>query len=244
VLFRSNGACAENTGRGKAPKKGYRTGPGVMPGPADTYIAYGHDWANVSNTPFREYKHWVHEGGISTPLIVHWPAGIPAALDGGFVRTPAHIIDIAATCVDLAGAQYPARRGATALTPLAGISLRPVLTGAPLQRPTPLFWEHEANRAVRDGNWKLVSKGSMIRGEGPWELYDMDADRSELRNLAAQNKDVVARLSAEWQKWAVASKVVPWPWGGSEGNSGQKNAKGKKTRRPAAESGSGDESED
>ena len=229
ILFlQDNGACAELTGRKPNGKKGYRTGPGVMPGPADTYIAYGHDWANVSNTPFREYKHWVHEGGISTPLIVHWPAGIPAALDNTFVRTPAHIIDLAATCVDLAGATYPAKREGVALSPLAGISLRPTFTGAPLQRPTPIFWEHEGNRAVRDGNWKLVAKGATA----PWELYDMSVDRSELNNLASKNKDVAARLAAAWQQWATANKVIPWPWAGPNG-SGKKAAKGKKNREPA-----------
>jgi len=226
ILFlQDNGACAEMIGRGaKNGKKGYRTGPGVMPGPEDTYIAYGHDWANVSNTPFREYKHWVHEGGISTPLIAHWPAGIPASLDNTFVRTPAHIIDIAATCVDLANATYPAKRGSTPLSPLAGISLRPTFTGAPLQRPTPLFWEHEGNRAVRDGKWKLVAKGATA----PWELYDMDVDRSELNNLASKNKDIATRLAAAWQEWATANKVLPWPWSGA----GKKAGKGKKTKEP------------
>ncbi|MDF9832150.1 arylsulfatase A-like enzyme [Ereboglobus sp. PH5-5] len=185
-----------------------RTGPAVMPGPDDTYIGYGQDWANVSNTPFREYKHWVHEGGISTPLIVHWPAGIPAALNNTLVRTPAHIIDIASTCVDLAGAKYPAKRGDTALTPLAGISLRPLFTGAQVRRPSPLFWEHEGNRAVRDGDWKLVAKDR----NGPWELYNMATDRTELNNLAAQHKDIANRLAAAWENWAVEAKAKPWPW--------------------------------
>jgi arylsulfatase len=186
-----------------------RTGAGAMPGPEDTYIGCGRNWANVSNTPFREYKHWVHEGGISTPLIVHWPAGIPAALNGTFARPPAHIIDIAATCLDLAGASYPARRNDTLLTPLAGISLRPLFTGAQtLPRPAPLYWEHEGNRAVRDGDWKLVAKGPA----GPWELYNMAEDRTEHHNLAARHKDIAARLSASWETWAVQAKAKPWPW--------------------------------
>ena len=84
-----------------------RTGPGVMPGPADTYIAYGRNWANVSNTPFREYKHWVHEGGISTPLIAHWPDGIAKAALRKIEAQPGHVIDIMATCVDCPGAKYP-----------------------------------------------------------------------------------------------------------------------------------------
>src|SRR5439155_6360388 len=84
-----------------------RGGYGVMPGPADTFVAYGRDWANVSNTPFREYKHWVHEGGISTPLIVHWPVGIPTKRNGSLETQPGHLIDIMATCVDISGAKYP-----------------------------------------------------------------------------------------------------------------------------------------
>ena len=248
-FLQDNGACAEAEGRRPQPPKELaakykplgpddpqpkvrppymqtrdgrpmRQGPGVMPGPEDTYIAYGRDWANVSNTPFRRYKHYVHEGGISTPLIVHWPAGIPAALDGTFVRAPAHIIDLAATCLDLARATYPAKRGDTALTPLAGVSLRPLITGGAqtLQRGAPLFWEHEGNRAVRDGDWKLVAKGP----GAPWELYDMVADRSELHNLAAQHKDIAARLAAAWKKWADDSQVLPWPWD-KKGQTGKNN---------------------
>ncbi|MDF9826136.1 arylsulfatase A-like enzyme [Ereboglobus sp. PH5-10] len=211
-----------------------RTGVGTMPGPEDTYIGYGHDWANVSNTPFREYKHWVHEGGISTPLIVHWPAGIPAALNGTFVRPPAHIIDLAATCVDLAGAKYPAKRGDTALTPLAGVSLRPLFTGAQtLQRPAPIFWEHEGNRAVRDGDWKLVAKGS----DGPWELYNIAADRAELNNLAAQHKDIANRLAAAWENWAIEAKAKPWPWDKIKpGNANAKKTKTKNKRNKGAKS--------
>ena len=124
-------------------------GPKAMPGGPDTYVAYGRGWANVSNTPFREYKHWVHEGGISTPLIAHWPKGITAA---GELRTqPGHLIDIAATCVDLAGADYPKRVGDVAVTPLEGKSLVPAFAGRPIDRDA-IFWEHEGNRAVRAGD--------------------------------------------------------------------------------------------
>ncbi|MDR0351952.1 MAG: arylsulfatase [Opitutaceae bacterium] len=243
MFLQDNGACAEPVGRQPRPAgdarakyeplgaddfqpkarppnmqtrdgRPVRTGAGVMPGPEDTYIACGRDWANVSNTPFREYKHWVHEGGISTPFILSWPAGIPAALEGSFNRTPAHIIDIAATCVDLANAKYPVKRRDTALAPLAGISLRPALTGAPLQRPSPIFWEHEGSRAVRDGNWKLVAKGA----HAPWELYDMAADRSELHNVIAQHKDITTHLSDAWEKWALDAKAKPWPWDENKNN--------------------------
>lgn len=113
-----------------------RTGPGVMPGPADTYVAYGKGWANVSNTPFREYKHWIHEGGIATPLIVHWPAGIPNNRRGKIEAQPGHIIDIMATCVDLAGARYPTEVNAKKIKPMEGVSLKPAFQGDSLKRAT------------------------------------------------------------------------------------------------------------
>jgi arylsulfatase len=185
-----------------------RTGPDVMPGPEDTYIAYGRGWANVSNTPFREYKHWVHEGGISTPLITHWPAGIAEARRNTLVHTPGHLIDIAATCVDLAGAKYPAERDGEKIIPLEGVSLRPAFEGRTIERTQPIFFEHEGNRAVRDGRWKLVAKGPA----GQWELYDMDADRSEMHDLAAKEPDRVKAMAAQWETWAHRVGVIPWVW--------------------------------
>ena len=165
-----------------------RMGPKVMPGPADTYVAYGRGWANVSNTPFREYKHWVHEGGISTPLIVHWPAGVAAR--GELRTTPGHLIDIVATIYDVADAKYPADK-----TPLEGLSLRGVLEGKPLERDA-LYWEHEGNRAVRSGDWKLVAKAG-----GAWELYDIAHDRVEAKNLAAEQPEKV-------RNWAASIKLT------------------------------------
>lgn len=185
-----------------------RTGSEVMPGPPDTYIAYGRGWANVSNTPFREYKHWVHEGGISTPLIVHWPRAIPAVGRNTLVHTPGHLVDIMATCVDVAGAKYPAEREGRPLQPLEGVSLRSAIEGKAIHRPQPIFWEHEGNRAVRDGQWKLVAKAP----SGPWELYDMAADRTETQDLAANHPEIVARLRAQWEVWAKRARVLPWIW--------------------------------
>jgi arylsulfatase len=127
-----------------------RRGPGVMPGPEDTYVAYGEGWANVSNTPFREYKHWVHEGGISTPLIAHWPAGISSKQRGTLERQPGHLIDIMATCVDITGANYPKEFNGEKIKPMEGVSLQPAFNGKSVQRKLPIFWEHEGNRAVRD----------------------------------------------------------------------------------------------
>ncbi len=183
-----------------------RQGPRVIPGPADTYVAYGRGWANVSNTPFREYKHWVHEGGISSPLVAHWPAGIRSEAPDQIVRDPGHVIDLMATCVDLAGASYPVERDGRAILAPEGISLRPVLEGHPLRRPHPLCWEHEGNRAIRDGKWKLVAKHRQ-----PWELYDLAADRPEQHDLAAARPAQVEELSARWQAWADRVGVRPWP---------------------------------
>lgn len=178
-----------------------RQGPKVMPGPYDTFVAYGRGWANVSNTPFREYKHWVHEGGISTPLIAHWPAGIKAKNE--LRHVPAHLIDLMATCVDLSGAEFPERIGDNALLPLEGISLRPAMEGKSLERKTPIFWEHEGNRAVREGKWKLVAKHTQ-----KWELYDISTDRVESKDLATPEK--IKDLAAKFDEWAKRAGVQAW----------------------------------
>ena len=181
-----------------------RTGPNVMPGPPDTYIAYGRGWANVSNTPFREYKHWVHEGGISTPLIVHWPAGVVSRRNGKLEEQPAHLIDIMATCIDVGSAKYPAEVDGEKIKPLQGVSLQPAFAGKSVKRKEPIFWEHEANRAVRDGKWKLVAKENQ-----PWELYDIEKDRSELHDLAPENPKKVKELSEKWDAYAARADVLP-----------------------------------
>ncbi len=179
-----------------------RTGRGVVPGPADTYIAYGKGWANASNTPFRRYKHWVHEGGIATPLIAHWPRGI--ARRGKLEPQPGHLIDIMATCVDAARCEYPAEVGDRAVQPLEGASLMPAFAGDALERET-LFWEHEGNRAVRRGDMKLVAAGK----NGPWELFDLTNDRTERFDLAAARPEMVAELAALWTAWAERARVLP-----------------------------------
>ncbi|MBI1346046.1 sulfatase-like hydrolase/transferase [bacterium] len=181
-----------------------RMGPKAMPGPADTYIAYGENWANVSNTPFREYKHWVHEGGISTPLVVHWPAGIAAK--GELRHQPGHLIDIMATCVDVSGATYPTEKAGIGITPLEGRSLVPAFADQPLDRV--LYWEHEGNRAVRRGEWKLVAKGP----RGAWELYNMAADRTEQHNVASEHPALVKELRGLWEAYAQRANVLPWIW--------------------------------
>jgi arylsulfatase A-like enzyme len=215
VLFLSdNGACAEWEPFGfdlqpvanPQPGTGINVGtPGAanvlhrgaalaaMGGPGSLF-SYGSGWANASNTPFRLYKHYDHEGGISTPLIVHWPAGTKRR--GQFERGAGHIIDLMATCADVAGAAYPRTFHGMEILPIEGRSLMPALRGEKPQ-PRTLFWEHEGNRAVRDGKWKLVGLN-----DGPWELYDFDVDRTELHDVAGRHPDVVARLAKAWDEWA------------------------------------------
>jgi len=229
LYVQDNGGCAETVGRqpdmvrqekptlpvipadqilsGSRPpqtREGYPmlTGRKVMPGPADTFMAYGEGWANASNTPFRMYKHFVHEGGISTPAVAHWPAGIKAK--GELRKEPAHLIDIMATCVDLAAAKYPETHDGQTITPMEGKSLVPVFASKPIEREA-IYWEHEGNRAVRAGAWKLVAKGK----NGPWELYNLEADRTEQNNLAGSERDRVEQLAALWQKWAERAQVLP-----------------------------------
>lgn len=183
-----------------------RMGSKAMPGPADTYIAYGRGWANVSNMPFREYKSNVHEGGISTPLIAHWPNGIATARRGKLEKTPGHLIDILATCIDVGGATYPRKVGVNAIQPLEGISLAAAFSGQPLARTEPLFFEHMGNRAIREGDWKLVANLG-----GPWELYHLSSDRVETNNLAAKESARVQALAEKWNTWAKRVGVQPWP---------------------------------
>jgi arylsulfatase len=198
--------------------KWVRQGKSVLAGPADTYVSYMRQWANVSNTPFRMYKHWVYEGGISTPLIVHWPAGIREK--GGIRKQVGHEIDIMPTLVSLARATYPREYKGKEITPMAGVSLAPTFANQPL-KPRSLFWEHEMNKAVRKGKWKLVCTSEMSGGNSgrwkyyqsqPWELYDMDKDRCELHNLAAREPGIVAEMEKSWDRWAHASLVFPAPW--------------------------------
>jgi len=193
-------------------------GKEIMAGPADTYISYMRQWANVSNTPFRMYKHWVYEGGISTPLIIHWPDGIK---NKGSVRNQTgHEIDIMPTIAELAHANYPTEFKGNKITPMQGVSLVPTFFDKPL-KPRVIYWEHEMNKAVRMGKWKLVCQSEMLDGKGgawkhyhsePWELYNTETDRSELHDLAAKNPAMVTKMSAMWNTWAHKANVLPAPW--------------------------------
>jgi arylsulfatase A-like enzyme len=176
--------------------------PDHMPGGEETYQSYGVPWANVSNTPFRLYKHWVHEGGIATPLIVHWPERVKAK--GELRHQPAQLPDLMATFIDVAGASYPAEHNGQPIHPLEGYSLTPIFDNHANDREA-LYWEHEGNAALRRGRWKLVR-----RWPGPWELYDMEADRTERNDLAAASPEVMRELAGMWQEWAERCDVVPW----------------------------------
>ncbi len=181
-------------------------GRGLDPGAGDTYIAYDKPWANASNTPFRMYKHWVHEGGISTPLIAYWPEGIKAKNE--LRDQPAHLIDIMATCIDVAGATYPKSFKNKNITPLEGISLTQAFLNEDLGK-RPLFWEHEGNKAVRLGNYKLVSM-HQEKAEYDWELYDLASDRSETNNLIKEMPDKAKEMEVLWKGWAKKAGVLTW----------------------------------
>ena len=177
--------------------------PKIKPGPDDTFMSYDRPWANASNSPFRLYKHWVHEGGVATPFIVSWPAAIQQS---GIVHAPCHVIDIMATCLDAAGVEYPDEYGGHQITALEGESLIPAARGTDRRRERPIFFEHEGNRAVRDGIWKLVSKYP-----GDWELYNMEEDRTETNDLAGSGKGRVKDMAKAYDEWANRCGVLDWP---------------------------------
>jgi arylsulfatase A-like enzyme len=223
LLLSDNGGNAEGGPRGISEGE-------VLGGP-DSRVFLGMTWATLNNTPLRRYKHFTHEGGISTPLIAHWPTVIPPARHGQFEHQPGHLIDVMATAVDVSGAIYPAEFNGHRILPMEGISLVPALQGKRLHRVRPIFWEHEGNRAIRSGDWKAVMK---FRGE--WELYDIEKDRTEQNNLIAKHPDVAAILIRQWEDWAATSFVDDWvgfartSWGEEIRPQGQKDKKKKKQK--------------
>jgi len=164
-------------------------------GSEGTFHSIGSGWANASNTPWRMYKHFNHEGGIASPGIVHWPAGLKAK-PGSIHREPAHLIDLFPTAVVAAGGEIPSLPG--------GDLMKQLNEGIAAERT--LFFEHQGNRAVRKGNWKLVALD-----DHPWELYDIAKDRSEMTDLSAVHPDKVKELDAAWTKWAAENQVTPLP---------------------------------
>jgi arylsulfatase len=195
VLFLAdNGGCAEEIHRGEK---------GAAIGTKESFESYGLPWANASNTPFRLYKHWVHEGGIATPLIASWPAVIRKG--GALAHPPGHVIDLMATCADLGQAEYPRTFQGREITPLEGKSLGPVFRTGTREGHDAIYWEHEGNRAIRQGKWKLVSKHN-----APWQLFDLEADRTEMKNLAAAETERAKQMAEAWGRWAERVGVVPW----------------------------------
>ncbi|MEM7034595.1 MAG: arylsulfatase [Chloroflexota bacterium] len=216
ILFLSdNGGCAEFLAEdgGGSQRYAYHTADGepirignipeLKPGGPDTFMSYDLPWANASNSPFRLYKHWVHEGGIATPLIAHWPNAIPA---GQIVHEPTHVVDIMATCLEVSGVAYPESYNGKVIQPVEGESMAPLLKGEDWTRDRPIFWEHEGNRAVRLREWKLVSKHP-----GEWEFYNMQEDRTELHNLVDKDQDRVTSFIRQYDEWAERCEVRPWP---------------------------------
>ena len=192
VMFCSdNGASAEIMVRGDGHDPHAQCGTGA------TFLCAGPGWSSLANTPFRRHKTWVHEGGISTPLIVSWPKGIPAR--GELRHNPGHVIDVVPTVLELAGVAE--RKD---VPPSPGRSLVPAFAKDGSVVHDFLWWLHEGNRALRVGNWKIVAAGK----DSPWELYDMASDRSETNNLAASNPVKVKELAAIWQKQFDASVTL------------------------------------
>lgn len=216
ILFMSdNGGCAEvlpadgwilgcantHTLTGKPVEIGNNSRR--WPGGPDTYMSYGHAWANASNTPFRLYKHWIHEGGISTPFIINWNAQVKEK--GKIVHTPMHFTDVLPTLLQAAGVSYPLFYKQRQIQPVEGESFLPILTGE-WKRQNPIFWEHEGNCGMRTERYKLVRKYPL-----DYELYDMYTDRTEQENIAAQNPLLLQQMIAEYEKWALRIGVKPWP---------------------------------
>jgi arylsulfatase A-like enzyme len=213
LFFSDNGGCAETmrpegwgkfyptvTNDGRKVEIGNRTD--VKPGGPESFMSYDQAWANASNTPFRLFKHYVHEGGISTPLLVQWPANLRSQ---GVLHAPCHVTDILPTILEAAGAHYPTELGGHSIQRPDGESLMPLLSGKPWIRQQPLFWEHEGNAAARVGNLKLVRHFNQ-----PWELYDMERDRTELNNLATRNAPLVRDLESQYNHWAESVGVIDW----------------------------------
>ncbi len=235
IMFLSdNGGCAE----GPATGLGNNSGKGKIGSPG-SFVRCAQSWANLECTPYREYKHYTHEGGIHTSFIAHWPKGFTAK--GEFRNEPGHIIDIMPTCLAAAGAAYPQTFKGRNIIPMAGVSLIPAFKGFGLNRDT-LCWEHEANRGIRIKNIKLVSRANpkltfSAATRYNWELYDLNADPTELNNLASVQPKIVKQMAAEWENWAKRASVLPSPWGDIYGNAKADSAakKGKKKQKQITE---------
>jgi arylsulfatase len=194
---------ADNGGNAESGPKGVLIGD--QPGGPQSTVFIGQCWATLANTPFWRYKHFTHEGGISSPLIVHWPAGNAPERNGKLEAQPGHLVDIMPTVVEMTGAKYPTEFNGHTIQPEEGVSLVPAIAGKPIQRTQPIYFAHEGNRGLRSGKWKLVMKY-----KGPWELYDMEADRTERHNVIDAERQMAKQLVAQWEAWAKRADVDPW----------------------------------
>jgi arylsulfatase A-like enzyme len=196
MFLADNGGCSEEPG-GRDDTQ--------QPGIVSTYTAVGPAWGWAQNAPFRHYKSWVNEGGISTPFIVHWPGKVkPGTMTGEL----GHIIDVLPTCLEIAGANYPGEFRGKPTAPVEGRSLLPVLNGGSRAGHDSIYWEWSGNCAVRQGQWKLV--WDTLNKSKEWQLYDMTADRTELHDLAAEHPDRVTAMRAGYDAWAKATdRAIP-----------------------------------
>ncbi|UJH67833.1 arylsulfatase [Allomuricauda sp. SCSIO 65647] len=217
MLLSDNGGCAENitmkwynfvTDRfgGSYTRQGdsllVSNDPKVMPGPERTFQSVGKSWANLQNTPFRKYKHYTLEGGMATPLIVHWPTRIKRS--GKIVRQPFYLIDMMPTLLEVARAEYPHEYKGNNIIPAKGVSMVKALEGDKTSIARKMYWEHANNKAIREGNLKLVMTGS-----GVWELYDLNEDPVEENDLAHRFPEIVDKMEKEWNDWAWRARVYP-----------------------------------
>lgn len=185
--------------------------PTINPGPDDSFASVDIAWANASNAPFRLFKRYTHEGGISTPMIVSWPAHIKSP---GLVHEPTHVIDILPTLLKVTGATYPTTYREHDIHPLEGESFADIFTKGDWSRQQPIYWEHEGNRALRIGEWKLVSEiadPSDPSSRAVWELYNMTEDRTELNNLIDNESSRATEMINLYNAWAERCGVLPWP---------------------------------
>lgn len=203
IFLLDNGGCDEWGTYGFG-WENYRN-TGSIAGTPESNASYGPAWAHVSNTPFRLYKLYTYEGGTSTPMIMHWPERIR---NGGMInREVSHIIDIMPTFISAANGIYPGNYNDHTILPMEGENLLPLLDGKSLRERT-LYWEHLGGRAVRRGKWKLTG----MRGAGPWELFDIEADRAEQNDLSDEHPELFDELKQDWEKWAHRTNALPWPY--------------------------------
>ncbi|MCG7852223.1 MAG: sulfatase-like hydrolase/transferase, partial [Methanosarcinaceae archaeon] len=189
VMFLSdNGGCAEV----------WHATPDVPPGPVESYRTVDLPWANASNTPFRKFKQWTYEGGITTPLIVRWPGKIKS---GTITDQVGHVIDILPTLCEVAGITCPTEYKGQKIVPSEGKSLAGVFQGKQREGHEWLFWEHVGNKAARHGKWKLVGRGNP-KDLKNWKLFDLEADRTEINDLAEKHPELVVQMAQAWHDWA------------------------------------------